>query len=120
VFAARGAGIDAVDGVHPDFEDEAGLLEDASQARRLGFAGKTLFHPAQIDKINEIFSATPEELSYANRVVDAFEKAAESGDGCVAVGGQLVDLPIVQRAYNLLALNSAGRGDALTGGTKHA
>jgi citrate lyase subunit beta/citryl-CoA lyase len=121
VFAARSAGIHAVDGVYPDFQDEAGLLEDASQARRLGFAGKTLFHPSQIERINEIFSATEEERAYARRVVDAFEKAAESGDGCVAVGGQLVDLPIVQRAYNLLVLpNPMTAAPLQTGGVTRA
>jgi citrate lyase subunit beta/citryl-CoA lyase len=72
------------------------------QARRLGFTGKATFPPKQISGINAVFSPSPAELDYARRVVDAFEEAQARGDGAVAVGGQLVDLPIVARAQRLL------------------
>lgn len=105
VIAAKSAHVQAVDGVFPDFADVEGLQEDAGQARRLGFDGKTLFHPGQIQEINRIFTPTSEEISYAHEVVAAFEAAAARGDGAVAVGGQLIDLPIVKRAQNLLGIS---------------
>jgi citrate lyase subunit beta/citryl-CoA lyase len=103
VIAAKSAHVLALDGVFPDFADLDGLRADAGQARRLGFDGKTLFHPGQIDEINRIFSPTPEEVLYAEEVVKAFDEAFARGDGAVAVRGQLVDLPIVKRAQNFLA-----------------
>lgn len=107
VIAAKGAHVQAVDGVYPDFTDRKGLREDARQARRLGFDGKALFHPGQIEEINRIFSPTSEEIAYAREVVAAFEAASTRGDGAVAVGGQLIDLPIVKRAQNLLQVSVA-------------
>ncbi len=102
VVAAASAHVLAIDGVFPDLEDDGGLVVDVAQARRLGFAGKSLFHPKQIDVINSVFSPAPDEIEHARRVVQAFEEAAARGDGAVAVGGQLVDLPIVLRAQRLL------------------
>jgi citrate lyase subunit beta/citryl-CoA lyase len=98
VIAARSAGILAIDGVFPDFDDLDGLQRDGMQARRLGFDGKTLFHPKQIDAINQFFSPTEDELVHAREIVVAFDEAISRGDGAVAVRGQLVDLPIVLRA----------------------
>lgn len=104
VVAARATGVLAVDGVYPDYQDLDGLREDAGQARRLGFDGKSLFHPGQIAEINRLFSPAPEEVAYAEKVVAAFDEAQRRGDGAVAVGGQLVDLPIVRRAQTVLDL----------------
>jgi citrate lyase subunit beta/citryl-CoA lyase len=102
VVAARSAQVGVVDGVFVDYDDLAGLQDDAGQARRLGFDGKSLFHPTQIDDINRIFSPTEDELAFAGEVVAAFEEANARGDGALAVGGQLIDLPIVKRAQILL------------------
>jgi len=84
------------------------MLADILQARRLGFTAKSTFHPSQVAEINRIFSPSPDELDYARRVVAAFDAAQARGDGSVAVGGQLVDLPIVARAQRLLALEDGG------------
>jgi len=102
VVAAASAGRMSVDGVFPDLQDEAGFLADVLQARRLGFTGKATFHPKQIPGINAGFMPSAAELAYARRVVEAFEAAQARGDGAVALGGQLVDLPIVVRAQRLL------------------
>lgn len=102
VVAAAAAGRMSIDGVFPDLEDEAGFRVDVEQARRLGFTGKATFHPKQIEGINRVFSPSGAELDYARRVVAAFDEAEARGDGAVAVGGQLVDLPIVVRARRLL------------------
>jgi citrate lyase subunit beta / citryl-CoA lyase len=104
VVAAAAARVLSIDGVFPDLDDADGLLRETVQARRLGFTAKATFNPRQVEVINEQFSPTGEELEHARRVADAFEEAVRRGEGSVAVGGQLVDLPIVQRAQRLLAL----------------
>lgn len=102
VNAAASARVLSVDGVYPNLDDPDGLLADTIQARRLGFTSKSTFNPRQIAQINEIFSPTPAEIAYARKVADAFRAAEERGDASVAVGGQLVDRPIVLRALRLL------------------
>ena len=72
-----------------------------------GSAAKSLFHPSQIETINTVFSPSPEEVFYCRRVVDAFDEATARGDGSIAFGGQLIDLPIVERARRTLALAEA-------------
>jgi citrate lyase subunit beta/citryl-CoA lyase len=102
--AAAAAWVLSIDGVFPDLDDEDGLLADIAQARRLGFSAKSTFNPRQVDLINRRFSPLPDEIEYARRVADAFEEATARGDASVAVGGQLVDRPIVQRALRTLEL----------------
>jgi citrate lyase subunit beta/citryl-CoA lyase len=104
VVAATAARVLSIDGVFPDLDDPEGLLREVIQARRLGFTAKATFNPRQVQVINEQFSPTADELAYARRVADAFEEASRRGHASVAVGGQLVDLPIVHRAEALLAL----------------
>jgi len=104
VVAAAAARVLSIDGVFPDLDDAEGLTADVLQARRLGFDGKSTFNPRQIGLINERFSPTADELAYAHRVASAFEEAVARGDASVAVGGQLVDRPIVLRAQRLLDL----------------
>lgn len=102
VNAAAAARVFSVDGVFPNLEDPDGLLADAVQARRLGFTSKSTFNPRQIELLNEQFSPTEEEIAYARKIADAFKEAEARGDASVAVGGQLVDLPIVMRALKML------------------
>ena len=104
VIAAAAAHVQAVDGVWPDISDQDGLWADTRQARRLGFSGKSLFHPSQIEAINTVFSPSPEEVEYCRRVVEAFDEATARGDGSIAFGGQLIDLPIVERARRTMLL----------------
>jgi citrate lyase subunit beta/citryl-CoA lyase len=104
--AAASAHVQSVDGVWPEIHDFDGLRRDAVQARRLGFSGKSTFHPGQIDILNEIFSPTEADLDYARRVVEAFDVAQAAGHGSVAFGGQLIDLPIVERARRVLNCTS--------------
>jgi citrate lyase subunit beta / citryl-CoA lyase len=102
VNAAAAANVLSVDGVFPDLDDPSGLLEDVRQARRLGFTSKSTFNPRQIDTINEIFSPQADEIEYARKIAAAFREAESRGDAAVAVGGQLVDKPIVLRALRIL------------------
>ena len=102
VACARSAEIASIDGVFPNLDDRDGLEADVTHARELGFSGKSTFNPRQLPVINSIFSPSESEVAYAREVVQAFEAANEAGDASVAVGGQLVDLPIVRRAQALL------------------
>ena len=82
-------------------------------ARQLGYTGKFAIHPAQIDPINELFSPLPEDVAYAHRVMEAWNEAEAAGRGSLNLDGKMVDVPVVKRAQNLLALaeaiNNAGR-----------
>jgi citrate lyase beta subunit len=109
VNAAASAHVGSFDGVWPDIHDVEGLRRDALQARRLGFTGKTTFHPGQIDIINAVFSPTEAEVDDARRIVEAFDEAVARGEGAVAFGGQLLDLPIVERARRVLRQATSGR-----------
>jgi citrate lyase subunit beta / citryl-CoA lyase len=104
VNAAAAARVRSIDGVYPNLEDAEGLVADLVQSRELGFDAKSTFNPRQIGLIHDYYNPRPDELEYARRVADAFADATARGDASVAVGGQLVDLPIVQRAQRLLEL----------------
>jgi citrate lyase subunit beta/citryl-CoA lyase len=102
VYAAAAARVVSIDGVFPSLGDPDGMERDALQARRLGFTAKSTFNPRQVGVINRVFSPQPDEIRYARLVVDAFQAAQARGDASVAVGGQLVDRPIVLRAQRQL------------------
>jgi citrate lyase subunit beta/citryl-CoA lyase len=112
VTAAAAANVQSIDGVWPDIQDATGLATDCLRARRLGFTGKSLIHPGQIDAINAAFSPTEGEIDYARRVVEAFDAAMARGDGSIAFGGQLLDRPIVERARRMLSMAEAIGGGA--------
>ena len=104
VTAAACAHVQSVDGVWPDLQDIEGLRTFALQSRRLGFSGMSLIHPGQIEIVNGAFTPTADEIDYARRVLTAFDEARARGEGAVAFGGQLLDLPIVDRARQTLDL----------------
>jgi citrate lyase subunit beta/citryl-CoA lyase len=103
VVAAAAANIQAVDGVWPDLSDAEGLKRYALQSRRLGFNGMSLIHPGQIEAINQIFGPSADDVAYCQKVIEAFDAALARGDGSIAFGGQLIDLPIVERAKRTVA-----------------
>jgi citrate lyase subunit beta/citryl-CoA lyase len=104
VNAAAAANVLSIDGVFPNLDDPEGLLADVQQARRLGFSAKSTFNPRQIDVINQVFSPQPDEIEYARKIAAGFREAEARGDASVAVGGQLVDRPIVLRALKILEI----------------
>ena len=105
-IAAASAGLQAIDRVYVDIRAPTGLEQDTRLARDLGFTGKALIHPAQIEVVETVFRPTDAEVEYARRVVEAFEAAEAEGAGAVAVDGQMVDLPVVERARRALQLVS--------------
>lgn len=112
LLGAACAGVAAVETIHGDFRDEAGLRRRAQQARRCGFRGMLAIHPAQVDVINEAFTPGAEEVRTAQEIVDLF--AASPAAGVVAHKGAMLDRPHLARAQALLRL--AARASAKKGG----
>ncbi|MCO8268470.1 aldolase/citrate lyase family protein, partial [Haloferax sp. AB510] len=102
VVAAAAAGVDAIDTLHVDYQDEAGLREDAAFGRRLGYDGKLAIHPAQVPVINEAFSPDDEDVAWAKKVLRARDEAASEGRGVFGVDGEMIDAPLVKQAENIL------------------
>ncbi len=104
VVHSRAAGIGPpVDSVHTDLEDLDGLGESAARGRALGFHGKSVIHPRQLDTVHAVFTPTPEEIARARAVLAAADAAADEGAGATRVGQQFVDPAVVARARALLA-----------------
>ena len=101
--ACRLAGISAQDAVFSDFNDLEGLQEDLKMTRGLGFDGKTVIHPRQIDMVNAAFTPTKKEIRNAQRVIAALEEGARNHTGVVVVDGSMVDKPMEIRAQTVLA-----------------
>jgi citrate lyase subunit beta/citryl-CoA lyase len=89
--AAHAFGLQPIDGPYAALGDEAGLQQSARRGRLLGFQGKWVVHPDQIETVRDIFSPTEEELAHALRVLDALAEADDSGEGVAVVGGAMAD-----------------------------
>ncbi len=100
--AARAIGAQPVGVVWVNFSDLNGLKSDCIRDRRAGFIGKIAIHPDQSDIINEAFTPSDEELAYAQRVVDLFEKCP--GLGTVSLDGKMLDMPHFKQAQNTIKL----------------
>lgn len=96
--AARASGIMAFDTVYSDANNEAGFLKEAEHIKSLGFDGKSLINPRQIEMIHNVFAPSQKEVDYANAVIDAAAEAEEQGSGVVSLNGKMVDAPIIERA----------------------
>ena len=107
LIAARAHGVIAVDGVYNQFKDEEGLRAECDQGRDLGFDGKTLIHPAQVDVTNAAFSPSEDEIDLARRQIEAFEEVERSGQGVAVVDGKIVENLHVETAKKVLAMASA-------------
>ena len=101
ILAARAAGRTILDGVHNDVRDPAGLEAECIAGRQLGFDGKTLIHPAQIETCNRIFAPSEQELEHARRVVEAFERAARAGVAVATLDGRLIEHLHVESALRV-------------------
>lgn len=103
LLAARAAGLVALDGVYNAFQDVAGLEGECRQGRDLGFDGKTLIHPAQIDAANRIFAPDPATLDLAQRQIEAYDTARTRGQGVAVLDGRIVEHLHIVTARRLLA-----------------
>ena len=107
VIGARAYGLDALDGVHLDLNDEEGYVAACEQGRDLGFDGKTLIHPKTLDTANRVYAPTDAQMAYAHKIIAAFEAAAKEGKGVVLVDGKLIENLHVEQAKKLAALADA-------------
>ncbi|WP_337025096.1 citrate (pro-3S)-lyase subunit beta [Pantoea anthophila] len=107
LHAARGAGIDAFDVVYADIDDEAGFLKEVELIKRLGFNGKSLINPRQIEIVHNTYAPTQEEVDYAERVIAAAEEGDRQGLGVVSLNGKMIDAPIINHARVVLDRKNA-------------
>ena len=104
LHAARAARIDAFDVVFSDLNDEAGFIREAELAKRLGFNGKSLINPRQIELLHNVYAPTAQDVAQAGRVVAAAVQAERDGLGVVALNGKMIDAPIINHARRVLQL----------------
>lgn len=107
VLAGRAAGLDVVDGVYNDIADAEGFVRECEQGRRLGFDGKTLVHPSQVEPCNRAYSPSADETAYARRILEAFEAARAEGRFVITVDGKMVEELHLENARRSLQLADA-------------
>ena len=103
VLAAKACHCVVLDGVWNDFKDLAGFEREALQGKRMGFDGKTLIHPAQIDAANRVFCASADEIAHAQRIVDAFAQPGNADAAVINLDGEMVERLHFEQASRLLA-----------------
>ena len=103
LLASAHAEVQAIDTLSVDFKDMKALAADVQNARREGFSGKLAIHPDQVEVINQGFTPSANDLSHAQRIVDAFAQA--QGAGAVQLDGKMVDKPHLTQALRLLQLS---------------
>ena len=102
LLAAHAAEVAAIDGVYTEFRDESGLRTECEQAAASGFHGKLTIHPSQIEIVNEAFTPSPEAVTAARALLDAYEQHRRAGRGAFAFEGEMIDAPHLARAQRLL------------------
>jgi citrate lyase subunit beta/citryl-CoA lyase len=105
--AARAYGLDILDGVYNDIGDAEGFAAECRQARDLGFDGKTLIHPRQIEPCNEAFSPTPEEVDAARKIIAAFDLPENENKGVLQIDGRMVERLHAEMARRAVAIADA-------------
>lgn len=103
IVAARASGLDVIDSVHNDFSDREAFAAECEQGRQMGFDGKMLIHPAQIDGANRIFGVPEGAAAAARTVVEAFALPESAGKGAINLGGRMVERLHLAQAERLLA-----------------
>jgi len=107
VLAARAHGVTCIDGVYNAFKDDAGLHRECEQGRDLGFDGKSLIHPAQVEIANNVFAPDADDIALANRQIAAFQDAQASGQGVAVLDGKIVENLHIVTAKAILAKAAA-------------
>lgn len=109
VMAAAIAGVDAIDTVWSDLDDEEGFKAEVKTSMNLGFAGKSCIHPSQVKIVHKIFTPNKEELEKSLEIVKAAEAANINKGGVITVNGKMVDIPVIAKAEKVVRLaKSAG------------
>jgi len=106
---AAGSDLQPLDGVFSDLDDEAGLIADSRLSARLGFTGRTIIHPKQIEPVRSAYAVPEAAIIYYRQVVTEFEAAEKTGVAAIVVNGKLVDYAMYQRARRVLAAAALDR-----------
>lgn len=107
---AHAAGIPAIDGIWQDLTDAKGMEDDCLYGRSLGYAGKSVIHPDQIDVVHRLFHPTASEVAWAQKVVSAYELSVQSGRGATTVEGRMIDEVHYKQAVAVLEIAKTGGG----------
>ena len=102
VTACAAHELQAIDMVYIDFHDVEGLRTEAEQGARLGFSGKQIIHPNQVEVVQVAFTPSDEAIEYAQRVVRAFSASQKEGKGAFALDGKMIDMPLLKNAQKVL------------------
>lgn len=104
VVAARAAGIDALDTVYSNLNDMETFRKEVEFIKTLGFDGKSIINPRQIEVVNEVFAPSEKAIEKARTIIAAIKEAEKKGSGVIAVNGKMVDRPVVIRAQRTIEL----------------
>ena len=107
VAAARAYGLDILDGVYNDLGNAEGFAQECAQSRDLGFDGKTLIHPRQIEPCNDAFSPAREEVDAARKIIAAFDLPENAGKGVIQIEGRMVERLHAEMARRTVAIADA-------------
>ncbi len=107
LLAARAAGIAAIDTVYSDVNNEEGFRREVAFIKQLGFDGKSVVNPRQIQPVHEIYTPTEKEIEKSLAVIAAIEEAKAKGSGVISLNGKMIDKPIVERAERVLDIARA-------------
>ena len=102
VHVCAAYGLTPLDIVVSDFRDEQALIADATYGRSIGFKGKYVIHPDQVEPVNRVFAPSSDEVEHARRVVTAFDEAVAQGRASTQIDGRMVDTPVARRARELI------------------
>ena len=103
ILTAKAYNVITLDGVFNSISDQEGLLAEASEGKNMGYDGKTLIHPNQIEVANKVFSPSAKEIELANKIIEAYEKAKEEKSGVTTVDGVLVEELHVKQSLALIS-----------------
>jgi citrate lyase subunit beta/citryl-CoA lyase len=107
LLAARAAGVYALDTVFSDINDEEGFVNEVKLIKQLGFDGKSIIHPRQIELVHKIYTPSEKEIEKSVRILNAIKEAEQKGSGVISLDGKMVDKPIVERAQRVIDLAMA-------------
>ncbi|XP_017265594.1 citramalyl-CoA lyase, mitochondrial [Kryptolebias marmoratus] len=107
VVTTKAFGLQAVDLVYIDYKDVEGLRQQAREGALMGFTGKQVIHPGQVQAVQEEFSPSPDRVQWARELISAFNQHQKEGKGAFTFRGSMIDLPSLKQAQNIMTLSAA-------------
>uniref|UniRef100_A0A6J0UAZ0 Citramalyl-CoA lyase, mitochondrial isoform X1 n=2 Tax=Pogona vitticeps TaxID=103695 RepID=A0A6J0UAZ0_9SAUR len=107
VVTAKAFGLQAIDLVYIDFQDEEGLRKQSREGALMGFTGKQVIHPNQVAVVQEQFTPSPEKIKWAQELITAFDEHQRIGKGAFTFRGSMIDMPLLKQAQNIVTLATA-------------